>query len=364
VYAHHFLGIHYLSGAIFIQNNGRDSLLYAYTDNQGSLVTLTDQNSTVIERYAYDPWGARRNPDDWTQKDNRSKFITNRGYTMHEHLDAFGIINMNGRVYDPVTAMFFSPDPFVQAPGDWVNYNRYSYCMNNPLINTDPSGYVSCATGEKMFWELMRDGYSYADASYMTAGGGYWRGSGDGSGGGGFSSAGHWDTSTKTTMYTNYSINSNGDVSSLYIRFETQTSSEWVWNSESDRMYSVLHPEITKELYAEKGIGKQTLSSTFGKILENSVGVLKGVWDKYNFIKDVQNAWNGDPAAQFQVTFTLMKFEAGGWITSVSEFINDQWGDEMNYEGTGGMQIVKLDGGAVFYDQRPRKRKNPTDIDH
>jgi len=28
----------------------------------------------------------------------------------------------------------------VQAPGDWLNYNRYSYGYNNPLIYTDPSG--------------------------------------------------------------------------------------------------------------------------------------------------------------------------------------------------------------------------------
>ena len=33
-----------------------------------------------------------------------------------------------------------NPDPFVQAPGNWLNYNRYSYCWNNPLRYTDPSG--------------------------------------------------------------------------------------------------------------------------------------------------------------------------------------------------------------------------------
>jgi RHS repeat-associated protein len=59
---------------------------------------------------------------------------------MHEHLDAFGIINMNGRVYDPLTAMFFSPDPFVQAPGNWLNYNRYGYAFGNPLVYIDPDG--------------------------------------------------------------------------------------------------------------------------------------------------------------------------------------------------------------------------------
>jgi len=134
--------IHYLSGSAMLVNlNGVETLYYGYTDNQGSLVALTDANGNVVEKYAYDPWGARRNPTDWTQKDSRTSWITNRGYTGHEHLDAFNIINMNGRVYDPATGMFLSPDPFIQSPGDWVNYNRYSYCMGNPMRYTDPSGY-------------------------------------------------------------------------------------------------------------------------------------------------------------------------------------------------------------------------------
>jgi RHS repeat-associated protein len=133
--------IHYLSGgAILISTNGQDSLLYGYTDYQGSLIALTDENNVVLQRYAYDPWGNRRNPNNWTQKDTRTAFLLNRGYTGHEHLDVFGVINMNGRVYDPLTAQFLSPDPFVQAPEDWLNYNRYSYCLNNPMLYTDPSG--------------------------------------------------------------------------------------------------------------------------------------------------------------------------------------------------------------------------------
>jgi RHS repeat-associated protein len=94
----------------------------------------------VLERYAYDPWGQRRNPDDWTESDSRTGWLLNRGYTGHEHLDAFAIINMNGRVYDPLTGMFLSPDPQLQDPGNWLNYNRYGYCYNNPLVYSDPTG--------------------------------------------------------------------------------------------------------------------------------------------------------------------------------------------------------------------------------
>jgi hypothetical protein len=42
--------------------------------------------------------------------------------------------------YDPVIARFFSPDNFVQMPEFTQAFNRYSYCLNNPLSYTDPSG--------------------------------------------------------------------------------------------------------------------------------------------------------------------------------------------------------------------------------
>ena len=81
---------------------------------------------------------------------------------------------MNGRVYDPQTAMFFSPDPFVQAPDNWVNYNRYGYCLNNPLIYSDPSGYTfdpkSQSGYEEQFWQYMGSGCSYSQALPRRAG--------------------------------------------------------------------------------------------------------------------------------------------------------------------------------------------------
>jgi RHS repeat-associated protein len=108
---------------------------------KGSLTTLTDQDGNIKERQAFDPWGNRRDPDKWTKLITTPvSHITGRGYTMHEHLDDFALINMNGRVYVPQIARFLSPDPQLQAPGNWLNYNRYTYCFNNPLIYYDPTG--------------------------------------------------------------------------------------------------------------------------------------------------------------------------------------------------------------------------------
>ncbi|MFV0501128.1 MAG: RHS repeat-associated core domain-containing protein, partial [Bacteroidales bacterium] len=93
-----------------------------------------------VETYSFDAWGNRRQASDWTIKDVSETRLFTRGFTGHEHLDAFETINMNGRLYDPTIARFLSPDPYVASNTFTQDYNRYSYCRNNPLLYTDPSG--------------------------------------------------------------------------------------------------------------------------------------------------------------------------------------------------------------------------------
>ena len=45
------------------------------------------------------------------------------------------------RMYDPVMSSFLSVDAYVQSPDNSQNFNRYAYCLNNPLRYTDPSGW-------------------------------------------------------------------------------------------------------------------------------------------------------------------------------------------------------------------------------
>ena len=135
--------IHYLkSGAMMIEKGGERTLYYNYTDRLGSIVATTDASGNVLERYAYDPWGRRVKPYNWSEADTRTDLLNNRGFTGHEHIDGMSLINMNGRVYDPLIGMFLSLDPFIQAPDNWLNYNRYMYCFGNPLSYTDPSGNI------------------------------------------------------------------------------------------------------------------------------------------------------------------------------------------------------------------------------
>jgi len=63
-------------------------------------------------------------------------------YTDQE-LDAEnGLYNYNARLYDPFIGRFISPDTIVPEPFNPQSLNRYSYCLNNPLIYVDPSGHA------------------------------------------------------------------------------------------------------------------------------------------------------------------------------------------------------------------------------
>ena len=130
---------YYLDGnTIAIRENGTVRNYHAFTDNLGSILCVMDENGTKVFDASYDAWGK--------QTVTLNSIGLHRGYTGHEMLSEFDIINMNGRLYDPVLGRFFSPDNYVQMPDNSQSFNRYSYCLNNPLKYTDPSG---------EFWNLI-----------------------------------------------------------------------------------------------------------------------------------------------------------------------------------------------------------------
>ena len=112
---------------------------YIHKDHLGSWTTITDEDGEIEQELSFDAWGNFRNPYTWTGA-NTTRPMFDRGFTGHEHLYDFGLINMNGRMYDPVMSSFLSVDNYVQSPENSQNFNRYAYCLNNPLKYTDPSG--------------------------------------------------------------------------------------------------------------------------------------------------------------------------------------------------------------------------------
>ena len=111
-------------------------------DYLGSITHIASLDGTLVAEYSYDPWGRLRDPEtlEVYAAGEEPELFLGRGFTGHEHLTWFGLINMNARLYDPLLGRFLSPDPYVQAPEFTQNFNRYSYALNNPLRYTDVTG--------------------------------------------------------------------------------------------------------------------------------------------------------------------------------------------------------------------------------
>ncbi len=153
-------------------------LYYIHKDHLGSIQIVTNQNKAVLARYYYNAWGLKSNLDVATgtliQANDDLPWL-HRGYTGHEHLSEIDLINMNGRMYDADLGMFISPDPHVQSPDHPVNFNRYAYVLNNPLIYTDPSGefwnlVIGAVIGGVVNWATNGADFTWEGLGYFAVG--------------------------------------------------------------------------------------------------------------------------------------------------------------------------------------------------
>jgi RHS repeat-associated protein len=106
---------------------------YYHTDHLGSSSVMTDAYGTSQGNYHYYPYGATR---------ISSGLSIKHKYTGQELDSETGLYNYGARYYDPALGRFVSADSIVQDYTDPQTLNRYSYCRNNPIILTDPSGHL------------------------------------------------------------------------------------------------------------------------------------------------------------------------------------------------------------------------------
>ena len=108
---------YYLDGStIVVKQDGEITPYLAFTDNLGSILSVLDEDGNKVFNATYDVWGK--------QTITINEIGLQRGYTGHEMLNEFDIINMNGRLYDPILGRFFSPDNYVQTPNNSQNFNN------------------------------------------------------------------------------------------------------------------------------------------------------------------------------------------------------------------------------------------------
>ena len=82
---------------MYVVENGVGHMYYVFTDHLGSILKLTDESGTTIAEQNFDAWGRKRNPNDL--KYSSIPAVPDwlyRGFTGHEHLDLFSLINIPG----------------------------------------------------------------------------------------------------------------------------------------------------------------------------------------------------------------------------------------------------------------------------
>ena len=68
-----------------------------------------------------------------------------RGYYWCEALQMY---HLQTRWYDPTIGRFISPDSYEYLDSEtFGGLNLYAYCLNNPIMYTDPSGHSAILTG-------------------------------------------------------------------------------------------------------------------------------------------------------------------------------------------------------------------------
>lgn len=115
-----------------------DGTEYFYKRNLlDDIIGLYNISGTEVVFYEYDSFG---NIIDMTESDlahhNPYRY---RGYRFDETTKLY---YLNSRYYKPITGRFLNADGYMGTPGEVLSHNMYTYVKNNPVMYTDPSGYV------------------------------------------------------------------------------------------------------------------------------------------------------------------------------------------------------------------------------
>jgi RHS repeat-associated protein len=91
-------------------------------------------------------------------RNSPENFPTDRLFT-GQRLDDTGLYYYGARYYDATIGRFISADPTIPEGGNPQSFNRYSYCINNPLSAVDPNGldyiFVCGSGGRPSDWDTM-----------------------------------------------------------------------------------------------------------------------------------------------------------------------------------------------------------------
>ncbi|CRZ34850.1 RHS repeat-associated protein [Herbinix hemicellulosilytica] len=121
-------------GTHLVSRTVNGNTYYYLYNSHGDVVMLIDTNTGLqAVTYRYDAFGTIIN-----QTGYADNFITYAGYQYDKES---GLYYVNSRYYNSDNGRFLTEDIYRGQLSDPLSLNRYTYCHNNPVRYTDPSGY-------------------------------------------------------------------------------------------------------------------------------------------------------------------------------------------------------------------------------
>ena len=119
----------------FIYNGTR----YYYVKNlQNDVIAIANTSGSIVVNYTYDAWGnILSTTGSLASTVGAVNPIRYRSY--YYDIDT-GFYYLQTRYYDPAIRRFINADGYINANGDFIGFNMYAYCGNNPVMNVDYTG--------------------------------------------------------------------------------------------------------------------------------------------------------------------------------------------------------------------------------
>ena len=115
-----------------------DEYYFYLNDVRGSKTMLIDNTARGIVSYWYNDFGEVSEERNEAYED----FVNEVQYTGAIYDGATGLLYLNARFYDPATGRFTSQDSYRGERDEPDTWHLYSYCSNDPVNYSDPSGHA------------------------------------------------------------------------------------------------------------------------------------------------------------------------------------------------------------------------------
>jgi len=237
---------YYAGGTRVAERVGTLSTSYYFllTDHLGSTSITATRTGGFSSELRYKAWGETRYSSGSTPTTFR--------YTGQREESSLGLYWYNSRWYSASLSRFLSPDTIIPNPNNPLDWDRYSYVRNNPVIFTDPTGHFT----DSELAQLM--GYKSLEEMYMSD---WWK----------------------------EALNTEGILDLLH---EAQMGDivEFSFNNDKDTIFKMMFCENKKgqlsfwlldykmEVSAEKGLGGLSLANNWALFTRDD----KRFFDKYN----------------------------------------------------------------------------------